>query len=70
MYALDRMAEQAGPVVDSSGGPLGIVGRLCGLGEDELDVGVPGYGWFVVGVVVGAVGAFALHDRLRAFVKR
>jgi hypothetical protein len=49
---------------------MGIVGRLAGLGADELDAGVPGWAWLAVGAVAGAAAAYSLHDRLQAFIER
>jgi hypothetical protein len=53
------MAPNAAGVIGSIGGPVGFVGRAFGLGPDELDAGIPGWAWFVIGaglgVVIGAV---------------
>jgi hypothetical protein len=59
---------QSGPVVTRLGGPLGIVGRVAGLGGEELEAGVPGWAWFGVGLMVGAVAMYSLRDRVARFV--
>jgi hypothetical protein len=41
-----------------------MVGRLVGLGADELDVGVPKWAWFGIGLVVGAGVAYTFHSKL------
>ena len=43
-------ADAIRPMVDNVGGPVGIVGRVFGLGADEIDAGVPGWAWFGVGL--------------------
>jgi hypothetical protein len=65
-----QAAEVLGPAMDSAGGPLGLVGRVVGLGADEIDAGVPGWAWFGIGIVAGAGVMYALHDRIEAFVER
>lgn len=60
-------AEVLGPAMDGVGGPIGLVGRAVGLGADEIDAGIPGWGWFGVGVVAGGIAMYFLRDRLRAF---
>ena len=47
------------------GGPLGLVGRTLGLAPGER---VPGWAWFGVGTLAGAVVMYALHDKIQAFV--
>lgn len=69
LVGIAGLPEMAGPIVQSHG-PMGLVGRLAGLGADELDAGVPGWGWLGVGVVLGAVAAYSMHDRLQAFIGR
>jgi len=56
------------PMIDNVGGPLGIVGRVAGLGADEMDAGVPTWAWFGVGVVGGAIAMYFLRPRIEAFV--
>jgi len=67
LRAAGAAAEVLGPAMDDVGGPLGIVGRAVGLGADEIDAGVPGWAWFGIGAVGGAITMYMLHDRLKAF---
>jgi len=59
---------KTGPVVTRLGGPLGIVGRVAGLGEAELDAGIPGWAWFGVGFVVGATAMYAARSHVARFM--
>lgn len=53
-----EMAPQAASAIGSIGGPVGFVGRTLGFGADEMEAGVPGWAWFVIGAGIGfAVGA-------------
>jgi hypothetical protein len=56
--------------VNAVGGPLGIVGRVVGLGQDEVAVGIPKWAWFGIGIVTGGIGCYLLHDRISKFVER
>jgi len=64
-----QAAEVAGSVFQATGGPLGLVGRVAGLGMDELDAGIPAWAWFGIGVVVGGVGAFLLREKISRVVE-
>lgn len=48
--------------------PVRLVGRLAGLGSDELDAGIPTWAWVVMafgtGVVVTAVWGDDIADRV------
>ena len=63
-----QAAEILGPAMDGAGGPLGIVGRMAGLGADEIEVGVPKWAWFGVGIVAGGIAMYFLRPRVEAFV--
>jgi len=63
-------AEILGPAMDGVGGPLGLVGRVAGLGADELDAGIPGWSWFLIGMVAGSAAMYFMKDRVEAFVER
>lgn len=47
------------------GGPVGVVGRLVGLGTDEVEAGVPWWGWLGVGVVAGGIVVYAVRDKIK-----
>ncbi len=61
-------ANAAQSVVTDLGGPLGMVGRLTGLGADELDAGVPKWAWFGIGLVVGAGVAYTFRAKLERVI--
>ena len=63
-------AADAARIVDELGGPFGVVGRIAGLGADEIQAGVPGWAWFGAGIVGGIAVGYYLHDRIEAFVER
>lgn len=62
-----QAAEILGPAMDGVGGPLGLVGRAVGMGPDEIDAGIPGWAWFGIGAVGGAIAMYFLRDRIAAF---
>lgn len=59
----------AGAAVGAAGGPLGVVGRAIGLGQDEIQVGIPKWAWLGIGIVAGGLAAYLLRDRLEALVE-
>ena len=50
--------------------PVQLAGRLVGLGEVEQDAGVPKWGWFVVGLVLGGTAMLYWGEPLRKWVRR
>lgn len=56
-----RAAEQA---LDGLGGPMGLVGRVAGLGQDEMNARIPAWAWIGVGAIAGAAITYALKDRI------
>lgn len=61
-------ARAAGGMVGNLGGPGRILGRAVGLGDLEMDVGVPAWAWFLMGLASGAVAAYALHERIERVI--
>lgn len=55
--------------VNHYGGPVGLAGKLIGLGVDEMDEGLPGWAWFGLGLLAGGVVTFKLHDRIARVVR-
>jgi hypothetical protein len=54
------MVPQAAKAIGSIGGPVGFVGRAFGFSPDDLEAGIPGWSWFLLGAGVGvAVGMVA-----------
>ena len=64
MNPLDMAANHAPQLIQRYGGPLGLAGKLLGLGQDEMEVGVPWWGWLGVGIVVGGVVTYAYREKL------
>jgi len=62
-------AAVAESTLDSIGGPKGFLGRVVGLGTDELDAGVPGWAWLGIGVMVGGMLTYALRDKIERVVE-
>lgn len=63
-------AKQAEGILDGLGGPLGLVGRVVGMGEDELDAGIPGWSWLGIGILVGGTVAYLMRDKIERIVGR
>ncbi len=62
--AAAQHAGQVGRLVDNYGGPMGLAGKVIGLGADEIDAGVPGWAWFGVGVMLGGATAYMLRHKI------
>lgn len=62
-------ARQAEGILDGLGGPLGLVGRIAGLGEDELDAGIPGWAWFGIGALAGGALVYLLREKIERVVE-
>jgi hypothetical protein len=54
--------------VDAIGGPKAILGRLLGFGQDEMDVGVPKWAWFVMGIAAGGVAVWQFRYEIDTFL--
>jgi hypothetical protein len=52
-------------MLDRYGGPVGVLGRLIGLSSDEVEEGIPWWGWLGVGAILGGVATYAISDRLK-----
>lgn len=66
--AAAQHAGQVGRLVDNYGGPVGLAGKIVGLGVDEIDAGVPGWAWFGVGLMVGGAASYMLRSRIEKVV--
>lgn len=54
-------------MVNRYGGPIGLAGKIIGLGKEEIEAGVPGWAWFGLGCLVGGAVIFAARGRLEKF---
>lgn len=59
----------ANAAMGAAGGPLGVVGRVIGLGQDEIQVGIPKWAWFGLGIVAGGLAVYLLRDRIETLVE-
>lgn len=62
-----QMQEVEG-AISAFGGPLGLVGRAVGFGPDELDAGVPWWGWLTIGLVVGGAATYVFRDKIEKVI--
>jgi len=64
MDPLALAANQTIPLLNRYGGPLGLLGKVVGLGQEDIENGIPWWGWAGVGFVAGSVVVFSLRDKL------
>jgi len=57
--------EKAGILSDP---PHRIAGRLLGLGNPEMDAGIPKWAWALVGLIAGGAVVYVYGDDLRRWV--
>lgn len=55
--------EQVPKLLVSHGGPVGLAGKLVGLGQEEIESGVPWWSWLGIGAIAGAVATLAICRR-------
>ena len=67
-----KLAQATLPLVQSTanryGGPMGIIGKVVGLGDDTIQNGLPWWGWAGLGIVGGVVLGYALRDPIHRVV--
>lgn len=56
---------QVPAMLNRYGGPVGVLGRLIGIGQAEVKAGVPWWGWVGVGVVLGGVATYAITNKFK-----
>lgn len=61
--ALERMQQKGES-------PLRMLGRIAGLGNAEMDAGIPKWAWLGVGVVVGATVTWVWGDKAKSLTGR
>lgn len=62
------MAPHAARAIGRIGGPVGFVGRVAGLGPDELDAGVPSWAWFVLGAGLGITAGIIARPHVEKWI--
>jgi len=61
-------APQVKGILDALGGPGAMLGRMVGFGQDELQSGIPGWAWFLMGAGAGAAAMFFAKERLESLL--
>lgn len=64
----DQPAAAMPPWLSKVGGPLGFAGRVCGLGQEEMQAGIPAWAWALGGFAVGAAVMYVAAPSIRAAV--
>lgn len=64
MNPYEMAAMQTPNMLRRYGGPLGLAGKIIGLGQDEVEAGIPWWAWLGVGALVGGVATYALRSKL------
>lgn len=64
MNLYETAASHAPAMLNRYGGPLGLAGKIVGLGESEIKAGVPWWSWLGIGILVGGIAAYSQRDRL------
>lgn len=57
-------AKAMGNMVDRYGGPVGLAGKIIGLGQDELRAGIPWWSWLAVGGLAGGFLVYSFRHRV------
>ena len=57
-------AEQAPEMLRRYGGPLGLAGKIIGLGQDEIEAGIPWWAWVGIGALAGSIATYSLRDKI------
>lgn len=67
------MAQTAWPMVNQAtshyGGPLGLLGKVVGLGDAEIKAGIPAWAWGVAGIFLGVGAGFLLRHKIERIVQ-
>lgn len=64
-----QAAQQVPALMDRYGGPVGVIGKLVGLGQEEVEAGVPWWGWLGVGAITGGLLVFTFRNKLEQIVE-
>lgn len=62
--------QAARSIGDDLGGAGAIVKRLAGLGGDEIDAGIPGWAYTIIGLGVGAALTYVFREKIEEVVGR
>lgn len=56
--------------VDRLGGPVAIAGRIVGLGQAEMDAGIPKWAWAGIGLILGASVMYVARPHIESALSR
>lgn len=62
-------ANQAPAMLNRYGGPLGLAGKLVGIGKEEMEAGIPWWSWLGVGMLAGGILAYSFRGRLERLME-
>jgi hypothetical protein len=68
-----RILTSMSPMLKRTGAgdnPLRLIGRIAGLGDAQMDAGVPKWSWLGIGLVAGATVVWVWGDQAKAFLRR
>lgn len=69
MSPYEMAANQAPQLLNRYGGPLGLAGKIIGLGQEELEAGVPWWAWLGVGMLAGGMLTYSFRGRLERIME-
>ena len=69
MNPYEIAAEQGPKLLNNYGGPLGLAGKLVGLGTEEMEAGIPWWTWLGIGMMAGGMVAYASRHKLERILE-
>jgi hypothetical protein len=67
--AAPHLVNHVVPAMKKHGGPFGLAGKIIGLSQAEVEVGIPWWGWTAIGIGVGATTAYLLREKIEKIVQ-
>lgn len=62
--------QQAPGMLNQYGGPLGLAGKLIGLGKEEIEAGVPWWTWLGIGILAGGMITYSSRHTLERILEK
>jgi hypothetical protein len=56
--------------INSIGGPKALVGRFLGFGAPEMEAGVPGWAWLVIGAAAGGIAVWMGREKIEHVLEK
>jgi hypothetical protein len=69
MNLYETAASHAPALLDRYGGPVGLAGKIVGLGQSEMKAGVPWWAWLGIGIMAGGIVTYSYRDRLERILE-